>query len=748
MAKAIVTIKLKLSDGTYMTLDESEVISLDFLNQSQTDCSQLQTGVVPSTGTLKIKDGSKRLLDAINAGTLTSDSIRVKAYFNDKIFMNAISTSAKYTLSNYTLSISLTDELNNLQYGTYSGREQVKGTISTGGVTLAHANDTNFWLISSSDTLAPYISAIPSYLFNDTTNLNSVGADDEYIPVSIGQSMDYFHNGVEGTYIYGLQAGSYISHFGDYYSLVSQKSNQDLLEEVCQVGLLQMFRRNWLDNDSSSITADIVYVCSSRPVVNGVNTTTAAYIPIENQFSDFDIDILPRNKYTKIVVKYTSRWNYWDDLELFYQFAALNTSGKEYIARRLHAVGALNPDSSYEVNVSQFSQDASASRYEGIFDTTVLTDNAIKQYATQTYESIAQNSDGNDTKQWTTSDAIFIDIVNIPEDGKLVKLKSGMKINSVKFTGFTFAERYMTVASSGATPTSNKRTLATPSNLETSNEYFKFNKVEDTDFLNLGLVQWASGVDYLTASTYITTLASQMYVNQSDDFLGPLQAGKCGGLVYTITEEQSPALLMYGLFLCIQSASAKIYPISVSQTMCLPCTNELMTFAYADSLFISLDEYSEESTYTQGTDDSIDNSHTLVYDLTANELFTNTTQDTWCKVEQYKYLGDVLANDFANGIKSASVTVSVGDYYCYSDRSTKSKAQDSGDLFYVNDVVKLEQDTNFWRVRGVRYKYDGRLTMELQLQEAVVIPPYADSNSLALSAETDSTSETRSAKAK
>ena len=92
-----------------------------------------------------------------------------------------------------------------------------------------------------------------------------------------------------------------------------------------------------------------------------------------------------------------------------------------------------------------------------------------------------------------------------------------------------------------------------------------------------------------------------------------------------------------------------------------------------------------------------------------------------------KKLSDVMSSnilsDYANGVKTARLTVVAVDYY--DSNGNKVLNKDAGELIQVGDIVEVEGQKNKngelikWRVTGSNFKYDGEPLQELELMELI-----------------------------
>lgn len=110
-----------------------------------------------------------------------------------------------------------------------------------------------------------------------------------------------------------------------------------------------------------------------------------------------------------------------------------------------------------------------------------------------------------------------------------------------------------------------------------------------------------------------------------------------------------------------------------------------------------------------------------IVSLTGSKLLSDETKISSNKISEI--ISDNILNDYAEGIKTATVTVVIDNYYDSSGNKIINK--DVGELIKVGDIVEVEGQKNKigelikWRVTGSKFKYDGEPLQELELMELV-----------------------------
>lgn len=125
--------------------------------------------------------------------------------------------------------------------------------------------------------------------------------------------------------------------------------------------------------------------------------------------------------------------------------------------------------------------------------------------------------------------------------------------------------------------------------------------------------------------------------------------------------------------------------------------------------------------YAEG---NLKNDETLTF--SKNPLLTTTsTINVWGnEYLLYDYIVKNIFNDYTNGIKTKSLTVSCSKYL---DRYKNYVQKDfsKGDIIEVGDVIvrnaESANDQINWKVTGVNFLYDGEPTLKLELQEAIPV---------------------------
>lgn len=84
-------------------------------------------------------------------------------------------------------------------------------------------------------------------------------------------------------------------------------------------------------------------------------------------------------------------------------------------------------------------------------------------------------------------------------------------------------------------------------------------------------------------------------------------------------------------------------------------------------------------------------------------------------VDLFTKLGETIVEDYSNGIKTATIPVACGNLYF--ENGNIAKTWSIGEVLEVGDIVKIYSSDDYWRVVGRNFKYVGKPSIELELQE-------------------------------
>ena len=97
-------------------LDKRHIISYESQTQTTTDVHTIQYGVLPNTGQIKLKDVNNELLEKAKMGYLNTRLFTLELYMNGRLFASHISTQSPYFDGDKTITLQLTNQLDNWNY--------------------------------------------------------------------------------------------------------------------------------------------------------------------------------------------------------------------------------------------------------------------------------------------------------------------------------------------------------------------------------------------------------------------------------------------------------------------------------------------------------------------------------------------------------------------------------------------------------------------------------------------------------
>lgn len=118
---ADVVAKIKLTDGSDLSVGKSFISSLKSVSESTTDASSVHYGILPNTGSLQIQDGNGYISGLIDDGLLPISNLDVEVDFNGSVFQHHITTDSDYNTEDRTLNISLSNSIKDLDILVYGG---------------------------------------------------------------------------------------------------------------------------------------------------------------------------------------------------------------------------------------------------------------------------------------------------------------------------------------------------------------------------------------------------------------------------------------------------------------------------------------------------------------------------------------------------------------------------------------------------------------------------------------------------
>lgn len=246
-----------------LVLDKRWIKSVESLSQSTGQPKDIYYGVTPNSGSLQILDVNGEILDYINDGIFPSDNVPVSIYANDKVVQSHLLSIDKYDSEGKVVSSSLVSKMDN--------KYDVKHKI--------------FPQVIKNQTIQDILFQI----FRAELNYSNEEYNALYQDENGNDRMTFFYPDVQELTIYDFLSSITIEYFIPY-----EKTYRELISELLSLAQMQLIET---DNGQYKIV-------SARPRL--LSTDKPIVIPRRQQFSNFEYDIITRNKYQNVQADVTN----------------------------------------------------------------------------------------------------------------------------------------------------------------------------------------------------------------------------------------------------------------------------------------------------------------------------------------------------------------------------------------------------------------------------------------------------------
>lgn len=223
--------------------------SLQTQSQSTQDAKQITYGILGNTGSATIVDIDGRIEKMIKNDDLPYSSVNTNIYANGNQVQNHISNDSKYDINNKIFDIDLTNGVNAMDV-------QYNGLLVQSDISL----------------------------YNVLVEVLSEKFDAGEIDDMLSQEINYGDDNQFGT------IKEYLMNITIPYGYIEKSNYLDAIDQICELAQLYCYYK---DNGKLCFT-------SARPIMNGSEDINV--IPAKNQFSEFDIDLIIKNKYNNIFI--------------------------------------------------------------------------------------------------------------------------------------------------------------------------------------------------------------------------------------------------------------------------------------------------------------------------------------------------------------------------------------------------------------------------------------------------------------
>ena len=249
-------------------IDKRYIDSLSTLSESNSNPSEIQYGLLESSGKMVVYDRNDYLKNLIDDGTIDVEGLNVEILLNGNSVQKHISSDNSYDKNTKQLSLSLTDRLKDLSILKYNGYEYPNKA--------KRAYDVLFDVMNS---FFGYSWEDHSY-FDSMLTSNIIWSDNNY-----------------KTSIKDYLVASYIQ----YPVIEPNQTYRNIIDDFCNMLQLQMY----IDEQ------DNIKFVSARPIIpDGENVV--AFIPSRHIYSDIVESIVLKNKYDAVEL---NAYNVVDKLE-------------------------------------------------------------------------------------------------------------------------------------------------------------------------------------------------------------------------------------------------------------------------------------------------------------------------------------------------------------------------------------------------------------------------------------------------
>lgn len=274
-----IKISTQLVDGSTITWDKRQIINVETLSQLNSNPSEINYGVLPSSGTIQILDIDKRIQTLIETEALSTTNLNIQIWVNGKQIRNQKANSIDYNVNENVLTIGLTDYLSDWN------------DINVPAKPLTNP-------ISAMDMLN-YIMVYSNYTDTEAMCGNLVQVRDKIVTIK-----------------------EYLSDIIIQYPYLEEGKLSEQVNKICQLAQLQLI----VDIDGKPVFVsarprafnkymfgDSELLQENQPII---------LIPQSKQYSHLNKNIVKNNKYGAVNVQYNSLIENLDNL--IYQSVSIN----------------------------------------------------------------------------------------------------------------------------------------------------------------------------------------------------------------------------------------------------------------------------------------------------------------------------------------------------------------------------------------------------------------------------------------
>lgn len=773
---ADIRLNIDLNNGEKLILGKKELLSLETLSQSTGQPKEIFYGVISSTGSAEINDIYGNIEKSITDGTIPNSNMPIQITANGKQAASQITTESDYDNTSKTFSIQFTDTLSQWDNLQYSGRalntdsngipisenaySLICDVLSSQGYLdsrnsmfkiyhhseniyfddgMFQINASGGWEIigfplktivgkhyhfclqyslRSYEALSGYEGVLFMALNSFPTDSDCINISDAYTVLPSGnyqqielefdatssltyivlnfggandnQTLWFEFDGIEAIEPKYLNISNMLSNYiatskntvMTVYELLKSfnipapclesGSLREVIDRFCTLAQL-----NVIQDDNEQIK-----FVSARPV--RVGNKPIIVIPPKNQFSSIKKDVIVKNKYdgVELLAKKADDVIDYDTIVYNEKIPKENFPDIIYQQGNEKPVTAVHTNSIGSNNYSNFA--TVFTKIDNLEYTEITIEIPKKQdYNKATILKIKNGVDNENNPQIKTSFSYQIKNGDVTADISQEEKGSAVTISNIQYLG---AKK-----TSEATTSEVQDTIE----FERTRDYNGAVAMSSSSVTNLSNIKTANIIE--TSSSYTVTLKVLTKKRFTAIYRTNLRTFYFDGSI-----SNSPAI--YGNYSTDDGDNWLGYEEYILQ--------QVEITLYGNKRIISYEDLEQGS----------ENGKNIV-SLQGSEL----TQQ-YGNQETFSQIKNNILSDYANGIETATVTVSCSDYY--DTNGVKQKTWANGEIFQVGDYVRLDKDNHgnsafkyadgspkIWKVTGRKFRNGGCPYVDLELQE-------------------------------
>lgn len=724
---------LRKTDGTEYTVDTYNGLTEQTTTTQSTHApKEIFYGGVPKTGSMKIDDPQREIVDKVLDGTFDLSDTTVKTYYNDKLQGVFKTSDSDYEENSGELSVSLVDNISNWDKIQFAGRD---------------------YSLRADDALKPNLYEILSYVLMTTLKWDTSYDMMEY---DVENMCSYTISVNTGTVVKDMTIREYLMRIIIPYDYVEAADLRSTMDKICTVAQLNyaetnenggIYPRNIRFFNARPAKAKSEGVITLPPFVQ--NTFPVRDILLKNIYTDTYIvsyNVIKKTEIGANVYRFFEQINDLENIEWEFDTAKnWSNINKSAYAYAYVKNGYIN------INV----------RFPQRYNHNLFT---IEQLYLGKSENNANNIkvviDGEQQKGYSTAPLEYGSgsSVGLPTEPDIDDFTNIIisKINSeteMKDVSYTYSFKYGLDTETVTASTTANTNIADPNIMTFRNGYYETTMrlcvwqetigVKSTQSYGGGLKNWSG--DYSLFVPKQITISFYGITHQINFEEVTKNSSVTARNIATLTGNSllQDKAFFASTYIDNQTESKNNVSLSTSQLNALYGDDgeslwSLYSFDPETGAYKTLGKGTKFNNLTVGTkyygkrnyDSGID--EVTITSGNATDGYELSITSHYVSYDEIGSVIDRLSNsilsDYANGVSTCTTEITL-DQLKYTDGTIAKQASD-GEIIHIGDVVRLDRNSlgdsmyNYadgnpylWRVTGTTLIYDGYPHQKLELQE-------------------------------